>query len=116
MKLSKSEPILSHLFFADDSLIFCKAEESEVEELMRILKVYENASAQLINLEKSSILFSSNTPEIARARICRQMGSIQMVKQGKYLGLPVVITRSKEQIFHFIKEKVTSLLGNYKIG
>ena len=39
-------PKLSHLFFADDSLIFYKATISECESLQRIFQVYENAFGQ----------------------------------------------------------------------
>ena len=37
---------LSHLFFANDSLIFCKALIEECNSLQRILTIYEEASGQ----------------------------------------------------------------------
>ena len=55
-------PRLSHLFFADDNLIFCKASIEERNTLQRILTVYEEASAQQLNRIKTSLFFSSNTP------------------------------------------------------
>jgi hypothetical protein len=41
---SKKGPTLSHLFFADDSLIFCKANSVEWGRLTKILEKYEAAS------------------------------------------------------------------------
>ena len=37
----RGSPKLSHLFFADDNLIFCKATLANCESLRRILEVYE---------------------------------------------------------------------------
>jgi hypothetical protein len=41
---SKKGPTLSHLFFADDNLIFCKANLVEWRRLTKILEKYEAAS------------------------------------------------------------------------
>lgn len=37
--VSRGGPKLSHLFFADDSLIFCKASMEECNELQKILQI-----------------------------------------------------------------------------
>ena len=37
-----------------------------------------------------------------------------MVNQGKYLGLPMVITRTKEQIFGFIRDNIKKNFGRWK--
>ena len=37
----KSGPKISHLFFANDSLLFCRAKVEEVNTIKSILKVYE---------------------------------------------------------------------------
>ncbi|KAF5449709.1 hypothetical protein F2P56_030126 [Juglans regia] len=46
---------VNHLFFADDSLLFCKANALEWSRMSKILKTYEEASGQRLNLEKSCI-------------------------------------------------------------
>ena len=58
------QSVLSHLFFANDSLIFCKASTKECSELQKILQVYEDASVQQLNRAKTSLLFSSNTSRV----------------------------------------------------
>jgi hypothetical protein len=58
---SSKGPRLSHLFFADDSMIFCKANSVEWQRVMRILGIYEKVSGQQINLQKTSLFFSRNT-------------------------------------------------------
>lgn len=39
-------PKISHLFFADDSLIFGRATMKKCSEIQRVLKVYEDSSGQ----------------------------------------------------------------------
>ena len=60
---SPNGPRINHLFFADDSLLFCRATPSEWNRLADILEVYERASGQLLNREKTSLFFSRNTCE-----------------------------------------------------
>jgi hypothetical protein len=52
-KICKNAPIISHLMFADDCFLFFKATVTEATILKNILAVYELASGQAINLQKS---------------------------------------------------------------
>ncbi|XVF55520.1 hypothetical protein PTKIN_Ptkin06aG0042600 [Pterospermum kingtungense] len=49
------------MFFADDSLFFFRTTKDECEILKRCFKLYENASGQRINFQKSSISLNANT-------------------------------------------------------
>lgn len=46
----------------DDTMFFCKSDTQSCNTLTEILRRYEEASSQFINLAKSSITFSSKTP------------------------------------------------------
>ena len=63
LKIGKKVNAISHLFFADDSLLFTRANEEEVEKVLDILAVYENASGQKLNMEKSEVSFSRNVEQ-----------------------------------------------------
>jgi hypothetical protein len=52
---------LSHLFFADESLLFCRANFTELINLIQVLQTYERASGQQLNAAKIAIFFSRNT-------------------------------------------------------
>lgn len=52
---------VSHLLFADDSLILFRANEGDAQHLQGFLDLYEESSGQMINKEKSAIMFSPNT-------------------------------------------------------
>ncbi|KAI5323870.1 hypothetical protein L3X38_032943 [Prunus dulcis] len=90
---------ITHLFFADDSVLFCKAEEQEVRNMKSILDCYERGSGQAINYDKSSIFFSHNCPMRTR----RQVVDILKVQQkdgfGRYLGLTADFGASKRAVF-----------------
>ena len=86
---------VTHLFFADDSLLFCKVERQECTELVEILELYELASRQKINTNKFSGTFSHNTAPEIRSEVLEILGPMQDSRQGKYLGLPTVISKSK---------------------
>ena len=58
---SPKGPRISHLFFVDDSLLFYGATPSKWHRLVEILEVYEKATGQMLNRDKTSIFFSRNT-------------------------------------------------------
>ena len=89
----RSSPSVTHLFFADDNILFCKANPDECQELKLILQKYEDASGQKINTEKSSILFSTNTIQNTKDAIFSILGLVNDSRHTKYLGLPSFIGR-----------------------
>nr|AFP55574.1 non-ltr retroelement reverse transcriptase [Rosa rugosa] len=105
---------VSHLFFADDSLFFLRATLQNCETLSDLLHTYCIASGQLINVEKSSIFFSPNTPpEIAH--LLSSIMQIPVVSDpGTYLGLPTFWHRSKKKALGFIKDSILRKVKGWK--
>jgi len=94
------------LLFADDSLILCKASEEEAENSKELLKIYEDCSGQIINTDKSAVMFSSNTGEDQRRKV--------ETRSEKYLGLPVYVGRSRTDVFAYLKERVWQRIQGWK--
>ena len=88
---SKKGPRLSHLFFADDSLIFCKANSVEWQRLTKILEKYEAALGQQLNRDKTSIYFSRNRSPEKRMEISQLLGLQVTQSYDKYLELPTMV-------------------------
>ena len=76
--------------------------------------MYEAASGQKINADKSSVFFSANTAEEKRNEILMILGPMQDSWHGKYLGLPSIIGKSKNEVFAEIKERVGRKLAGWK--
>ena len=112
--ICRGGPRLSHLFFADDSVIFCRASQHEGEVLQNILKLYERASGQKINEEKTAFFFSKNTPSAVRSEILSMFGSSPATQFEKYLGLPPILGRSKKRAFNEIKDRIWKRLQGWK--
>ena len=107
-------PKITHLFFADNSLLFCKANSQECQNLIDILQLYEAASGQKINADKSSVFFSNNTLDDRRSEVLNMLGPMQDTRHKKYLRLPLIIGKSKVKIFAEIKERVERKLSGWK--
>ena len=74
--------------------------------ISEVLELYAATSSQCINLEKSFVFFSSNTPGAQREWITHVLGVNEVAKFESYLGMPNLIGRSKYQAFSFLKERV----------
>ena len=111
---SRRGPKISHLFFADDSLLFCKASLTESLALKDILHHYERASGQKLNEEKTGLFFSSNIEEQLRHSLSTLFGTSQNTNIAKYLGLPSLVGRAKKRVFEDIKSRVWQKLQGWK--
>ena len=107
-------PKILHLFFADDSLIFCRASLEECDSLQRIFQVYEAASGQQLNRTKTSLFFNSNTDTSVKEEIKNRFGAQVIKNHEKYLGLPSMVGRNKRNSFNSIKEKLAKKLSGWK--
>ncbi|XP_027155460.1 uncharacterized protein LOC113766368 [Coffea eugenioides] len=114
IKVSKDSPTVSHLFFADDSLLCCKASKKEALKIKNIIQQYGQASGQVVNFEKSAMFFAKNTPIRIRKEVSKVLDNMREAQSGKYLGLPMTIGRAKKQVFGYLKDKINSKLQGWK--
>ncbi|KAH9647987.1 hypothetical protein KPL70_025411 [Citrus sinensis] len=96
---------ISHLLFADDSLVFSRASMADCQNLKRILESYSTVSGQIFNLEKSSLFLSGNVQQ-DQAEAIENLFQLNIVsRHEKYLGLPSMIWRKRSSFFNDIKLK-----------
>lgn len=99
IQVARKAPVISHLFFADDSLVFARANSVEVAHILDVLSIYQQASDQVVNVDKSKGFFSKNLGSAACEEVCNSLGMWSVASPRNYLGLPIILGRSKKQIF-----------------
>ncbi|KAK4274665.1 hypothetical protein QN277_017856 [Acacia crassicarpa] len=113
VKLSHSCPELTHSFFADDALLYMRASQRNCIHLADILKMYCTASGQVINLDKSSIFFSSNTPDDVKDMVGRTLGIPATEDPGRYLGIPSIWGKTKHQALAYVRERIANKIQGW---
>ena len=87
---------------------------SNLQAIQASLSLYECASGQKLNREKTSIFFSKATSEGTREEISNFLGVPEVKEYATYLGLPVVVGRNKKVSLRYIKEKIWNKLQGWK--
>jgi hypothetical protein len=98
-------PHITHLLFADDSVVFLEANPSSMQTLKRILQDYEASSGQRVNLTKSAIFFAPGCPDLVKMEVKTCTGISCEALSERYLGLPTVVGRSKDGCFKYVTDR-----------
>lgn len=106
IRVARGSPRVNHLLFADDTMIFCKANKRCCESLKKILDSYKEASGQTVNYQKSSITFSKKTPLMVKRDLMTALNIDKEGGVGKYLGLPEHFGRRKKDLFTEIVDRI----------
>lgn len=114
IELSHGAPRINHLFFTDDSLILTGAHDAAARKLQELLKLYDNASGQMINIEKTAVMFSTNTSRGRRTQVMSILGVTGEVFNDRYLGLPKYIRRSKAKVHVYLRQKIWARIKGWK--
>ena len=112
VKICTVAPSVSHLLFADDSLILMKASAMNVEAL--VLDSYCASSGQMVSVEKSNIFFSPNTKVEVREHLCTTLNIMTEALNDKYLGLPANVGVDKTDCFKFLIERIVKKISGWK--
>lgn len=90
LKVCRGAPDISHFLFADDILLFFKAEAQQAEEVRSIIMAYEGATGQLINPAECSKMFRKACTEIVQEELHAALQVQLSSFEEKYLGLPIL--------------------------
>lgn len=104
---------ISHLQYADDTIIFCNQDLDSLKNIRKVLILFQLASGLQVNFHKSS-LFCLNEPQnwlqqAARVLLCKP-GSLPFT----YLGLPIGGISSRIKLWEPIIAKMVKKLASWK--
>jgi hypothetical protein len=114
VKICHGAPSVSHLLFADDSLIAFRANGEEAQNLQSILSVYELCSEQMINKGKTVVMFSGNASQGSKQEVMQAPNIPRETTNERYLGLPVFIGKSKKKAFEYLKDRIWKRIQGWK--
>jgi exonuclease III len=109
-----SELKVSHLLFADDTLIFCGAERDQLVHLKGVLMCFEAVSGLRINLGKSELAPIGQVSDMQG--LASVLGGRIISLPMKYLGLPLGARYKSKDIWNPILEKMEKCLAGWKRG
>ena len=114
VKMNPSGPAFTHVMYADDLMLFAKATSREVSVLDDCLELYCQWSGQLVNHEKSGIIFSKLVSRERKRAIKEELNMKTISEHANYLGAPLFASRSRSKDFKFLQEKVESRLKGWR--
>uniref|UniRef100_A0A803QB70 Reverse transcriptase domain-containing protein n=1 Tax=Cannabis sativa TaxID=3483 RepID=A0A803QB70_CANSA len=110
LKFGAMDQKLSHLLYADDSLVFMEATLEEGQSLKEVLDCYASLSGQCINLDKSDLCVGCKIKETKAEDLAGHLGVTLVKHHTKYLGMPTFVGKNKKQVFGKIRDRVEAKL------
>ena len=106
------EKCISHLLFADDTILFCDAEVEQILHVRLLLLGFQAMTGLKVNVAKSEIVpigEVNNMQALAEFLGCR-IGALPMT----YLGMPLGASHKSPSIWNPILEKIKRKLAGWK--
>jgi hypothetical protein len=103
---------VSHLLFADDTLVFCGADASQISYLGALLVCFEAVSRLKVNLTKSSLVPVGSLDNVVQ--LAGSLGSGNVDLPLKYLGLPLGASFKLKAIWRDLEDLMARRLTPWK--
>ncbi|KAK3228045.1 hypothetical protein Dsin_007907 [Dipteronia sinensis] len=105
---------VSHLFFADDLILFGQASTTQAKTIRECLDSFCDLSGQYVSFPKSRIYCSNNIKD-SDARSIASVCSSPLIKDlGKYIGVSLIHCRTTNHTYRDLVEKTQKRLAAWK--
>jgi hypothetical protein len=109
----RNAPGVSHLLFADDTLLFFRASTGQAEVVKEILSTYGKCTGQQINPAKCSIMFNEKMQPALKEQVKSILQVEKDVLDARYLGQPTPKERMKGDRFQHLKDRLSKCLKDF---
>jgi hypothetical protein len=105
LRVSHRAPSITHLLFADDSLLFFRANAVQAQNVKDALTIFERCTGQLLNPSKCSMLTREGREDDQIQQVRDILRVERIAFEEKYLGLPTPRGRMKRGVFQPLEQR-----------
>ena len=110
VSMNRNGLAFTNVTYADDIMLFAKANNREVQALDACHGKYCQWSGQLVSREKSGLIFSKLVSRERKREIKLELNMKTVPQNANYLGAPFFSTRNRSKDFKFLQDKLESKL------
>lgn len=114
IKVCRRAPSISHLLFADDSLLFFRANGTQAHHVRDALSIFERCTGQLISPGKCALLVREGRDNVQTQQVREVLGLERVEFEEKYLGLPTPKGRLKRGMFQPLEQRFFKRMTAWK--
>ncbi|XP_061350094.1 uncharacterized protein LOC133295304 [Gastrolobium bilobum] len=111
VRIKRGAPQISHLFFADDLLLFAEASQEQVLIIQQALHIFCDSSGQKVNHSKTRVFFSQNVGHTQAKHLSGLLGFSLTADLGRYLGIPLHHKRVGRSSFFYVLDRMSSRIA-----
>lgn len=107
-------PLVTHLCFADDMLIFFDGSEDSIQAIMQVLNTFYMGSGLGLNLSKTGLFLDGQNHQAAKA-VADRFGCSLGILPVRYLGVPLMPHNLRPQDYQPLVDRVRKKITSWAV-